>query len=112
VLELMIDHDDILGPAATLQIPSERTLERIMTGIIENDAGDRRSQEVFRRSELDEEDHINTGKTIFERFATGEDDHRFAERLGDEFATALFDIYGLEDEPAETVGLEGSSAAD
>lgn len=106
MLELMIDHDDIVGPAATLQLASEPMLARIMTGIIANDAVDRRSQEVFRQSELDEGNHINTGKKIFERFATDEADYRLAERLGDEFARALFEIYGLEYEPAEMVVLE------
>lgn len=112
MLELMVDHDNIVGPAATLQISSEPMLARIMSGIIENDVVDRRSQEVFRQSELDEGNHINTGKKIIERFATEEADQRFAERLGDEFATVLFDIYGLEYEPTESVVLEESPASD
>lgn len=112
MLKLMLDHDDIIGPAAALQLTSEPLLARIMTGVIDNDAVDRRSQEVFRQSELDEGNHINTGKKIFERFAADEADHRFAERLGDEFTATLFDIYGLEYEPTEMVVLNESTAAD
>lgn len=113
MLELMIDHDTILGPAATLQISSEPMLACIMRGVIDNDVVDRRTQEVFRQSELDEGNHINNGKTIVERFAKDLADQQYVERYGDEFATVLFDIYGLEYEPAELIVLEEPvSAAD
>jgi len=102
-LEIMTDHDHIVGPAAAIQVSSESILARIMTTIIENDVVDRRTREVFRQSEIDEGNHINNGKVILTRFADDPETKRYAEDVGDSFVEIIHDIYRVPYEPVDRI---------
>lgn len=87
------EYDDVVSLAAALQLTAEPLLATFFTTIIQNEVVDRRSRQIIHQAEVDEGNHINTGRMIIERYATDEESKERAWDAHEAVVDAMYDIY-------------------